>query len=143
MKLRSVQIGAFGVLSVCTALLVALWLQYHEHYEPCSLCWVQRGEMALLLAGFILYFWFRRIGVGLALLAAIAGLVTGAMQLSEVQGAAPPAVLGLCTIGVSGMPSCAVAGAHRFLGLRLVDWSLMSFAFWLLLALAALRWRRA
>ena len=138
-KLRAVHIGLLGAVSSCAALLIALWWQYHDGLQPCSLCWVQRGEVLAILAGFALYGWHRRAGGGLALLAALAGLATALLQLGEVHGAAP--ALGVCTITASGVPSCAVAGAHRILGVRLVDWSLAGFVFWTVLALAALRWR--
>ena len=133
-------LGVLGVVTTLAALAAALWWQYHDGLEPCSLCWVQRGEVVLLLIGFALHWRWQRLGSGLALLAAVAGLVTALLQLDEVQNGAA-AALNVCTITASGLPSCAVAGAHRILGIRLVDWSLAGFVFWLLLALAALPWR--
>lgn len=137
--IRAVHIGIVGAASACAALLVALWWQYYDGLQPCSLCWVQRGEVLLILAGFALYGWYRRAGAAVALAAAVAGIVTALLQLGEVHGTAP--ALGVCALTASGVPSCAVAGAHRILGIRLVDWSLGGFVLWLLLGLVAVLWR--
>lgn len=124
-------------------MLSAFWWQYHDGLRPCSLCWVQRGEVLLLLAGFALYRRVPRFGSGLALGAALAGVATALLQLSEVHGT-PPVGLSVCAITASGAPSCALAGSHRIFGVTLVEWSLAGFAFWSALASTTLvlRWRR-
>ncbi len=134
---RSVRfICVAGMATPVIALAVALWWQYHDGLQPCSLCWIQRAEAAIVLVGFGAFQRWRA-GAGLALLGAVSGTVTALMQLAEVQGTAP-GLFNVCAITTSGVPSCAVAGAHPFLGMRLVDWSLSAFVFWFLLALSAI-----
>jgi disulfide bond formation protein DsbB len=75
---RLTNIGIF--LATCIAMMTALWLQHHNHLEPCPLCIFQRVAMIALGLVALLALLHnpartgRRIYAGLTLLPALAGM---------------------------------------------------------------------
>lgn len=118
-----------GVLSGVASLILVFALQYFKNMEPCSLCWIQRGEIALMVLGFLISMKWIRSGGAIALFCSIAGFATALLQLFEVLGRHP--AFHTCQIIPGGAPSCAVEGAKVFLGLPLVMWAITAFAFWI------------
>ena len=76
-------LALIGILLPAGVLLGALYLQFFEQQEPCHLCLLQRcGFMGYLIAmgAYLLYGYSSRY-IGLALLAALAGIAVSIRQI--------------------------------------------------------------
>ncbi len=94
------------------ALGIVFYLQFVRHWDPCLLCWVERGGLVLVIAGAAVR---RNWIVGLGILTG--GIATGA-QLLEV--AHSQAVSALATTCSESGPSCAVAGSQLWMGYPII-----------------------
>lgn len=140
---------AFSVLSTAVGLGVALWLQFHGGFVPCSLCIYQRlaaAALALLAMGALGLRIWRTPLLALALVAALGGagiagwqwhLATGERQAAACSNVAllsesyVPAWAGgapMVAESLHGEGSCAAAGRRPWLGLPMALWGLGFFA---------------
>ncbi len=126
-------LAVFGAIVALGALALAFWLQFVSGWEPCALCWLQRGALFLLATGFLYHVFTRRNpwGLHIAFIAAIGGLAAAWIQHGEVSTQS-----NTCLLQFNGaMLNCGEAGAHVFLGVTLVDWALLLFGVLLILAI--------
>jgi disulfide bond formation protein DsbB len=143
---RITNLGIF--LATLVAMGFALWLQYHEHLEPCPLCIFQRA--AMMAVGLVALLAFlhgparagRRVYAGLTLLATAIGMVVAGRHVWLQH--LPPDQVPACGPGLEywmetfplhevlmkvfrGSGECAVVD-WSFLGLALPAWTLAAFA---------------
>lgn len=142
---RVVNLGIF--LFALAAMLVALWLQYHQHLEPCPLCIFQR--VAMIAVGLVALLAFlhgpartgRRVYAGFTLLATLLGMVVAGRHVwlqhlppEDVPACGPGLDYWLDTFPLhevlmkvfKGSGECAVVD-WTFLGLALPAWTLAAF----------------
>lgn len=142
---RLTNLGIF--LLAVIAMLLALWLQYHEHLEPCPLCIFQR--VAMIATGAVALVAFlhgpgrlgRRIYAVLNFLAAAGGMVVAGRHVwlqhlppDQVPACGPGLDYWLDTFPLHevmvkvfrGSGECAVVD-WTFLGLALPAWTLLAF----------------
>ncbi len=135
-------------LAALLAMATALFLQYHEHLEPCPLCIFQRVAMISIGVVTLLAFLHgpegalgRRIYAGLTLLAALGGITVAARHVwlqhlppEDVPACGPGLAYWMDTFPLhevlmkvfKGSGECAVVD-WTFLGLALPAWTLLAF----------------
>lgn len=114
-----------GIAVTASATLVfVFYLQLHDGWMPCSLCWVERFALAGVLLSSAGLRWLRPV-YGVLLLAAfsLGGLVASLVQWHEVIHP-----VDVCVISITGLPSCGAAGAHQLMGVPIVEWATAYFA---------------
>lgn len=142
---RLTNLGLF--LMTAVAMLVALWLQYDQHLEPCPLCIFQR--VAMIATGVVAFAAFvhgpgrtgRRVYAVLTLLAITGGIVVAGRHVwlqhlppDQVPACGPGLQYWLDTFPLRevmmkvfrGTGECAVVD-WTFLGLALPAWTLAAF----------------
>jgi disulfide bond formation protein DsbB len=139
----------FGIfLATVVAMAAALWLEYHDHLEPCPLCIFQR--VAMMGVGLVALVAFlhgpartgRRVYGVLTLLAAVAGMAVAGRHVwiqhlppDEVPACGPGLSYWLQTFSpgevvmkvLRGSGECAVID-WTFLGFALPAWTLLAFS---------------
>lgn len=95
-------------------------------WQPCSLCWVQRGCLLVIGVGLGYRGFFAKPCVlcsRVAFVGALGGLLAAWFQYSEVASGAP-----VCPLQIAdAAPNCAIAGAHLWLGFPLAAWGVAIF----------------
>lgn len=151
---RLTNLGIF--LAAVFAMAAALFLQYHEHLEPCPLCIFQRVAMIAIAVVALLAClhgpaaaWGRRVYAGFTLLAALGGITVAARHVWLQH--LPPEDVPACGPGLDywmdtfplqevvrkvfhGSGECAVVD-WTFLGLALPAWTLLAFSGFALVAI--------
>lgn len=124
------KITKIAFLSIASlALLFVFGLQIFGHWQPCILCWAQRGSLTLFIAflGWQLRYPSRAMLLPLLSLSALLGGVFAFAQFLEMHQV--PMMSTAADVCVRlGAVSCAAAGAHPMLGYPIAIWSLAFFA---------------
>jgi len=144
----------FGFLIVAGLLLMSLYLQFFEGFEPCPLCTLQRVAFILLSIFYLLGFLCYRIGflriffAFMSLLSAILGLGLSGRQIwlqhfpsnsSTECGVSIKYMLQVLPINevasriFQGTAECTTRG-WEFLNLNMAEWSFIWFVFFFLLS---------